>query len=349
MEERKEIILKIVSLGMSTSKALSIAGICKSTFYYKSNGRKKGKRPSGWTLYQNQAVPDEMVVQKIEDTLAQDFIDYGYIRTSKELKNLGYYINKKKVYRIMKEHKFLYPKRRSLKSASKKYVEFSSPLCFRPFETIEVDIKYIYIYGEKRNAYLITMLDVFTRTALGWTLNFDMKTHRVIDLLNQLYVQWLMPQNIDPLKLMVKIRTDNGSQFIAKLFKEHLNQARIQNEYIHPATPQQNGHIESFHKTLTELVCNKYIFEDFEHAHSVLEKFYDVYNNKRIMRSILYKSPIQFFKLWQENLVETKVVNKKIKHFLRERKPENQAFPPNEQLYVHHKLTNKFDKQLITY
>lgn len=349
MEERKEIILKIVSLGMPTSKALSIAGICKSTFYYKRNGRKRGKKPKGWTLYQDQVVPDEMVVQTIENTLGQDFIDYGYIRTAEELKNLGYHINKKKVYRIMKEHKLLYPKRRALKSASKEYVEFSSPLCSRPFEAIEVDIKYIYIHGEKRNAYLITMLDVFTRIALEWTLNLDMKTQRVVDLLNKMYTRWLIPHNIDPLTLMVKIRTDNGSQFIARLFREHLNQAKIQNEYIHPATPQQNGHIESFHKTLTELVCNKYYFEDFDQADCVLEKFFDVYNNKRIMKSILYKPPLQFFKLWQENHVETKVVNKKIKHFLRERKPENQDFPPSEQLYVHHKLNNKLDKQLTLY
>lgn len=44
MEERKEIVIKMVSMGMPTSKALTIAEIPRSTFYYKSNGRKKGKK-----------------------------------------------------------------------------------------------------------------------------------------------------------------------------------------------------------------------------------------------------------------------------------------------------------------
>lgn len=347
MEERKEIVIKMVSMGMPTSKALTIAEIPRSTFYYKSNGRKKGKKPNGWTLYHGKAVSDEMVVEAIEAILGQDFIDYGYIRTTEALKNLGYNINKKKVYRIMKENGLLYPKRRALLKQAKEYVVYNSPLCFRPFEVIEVDIKYIYIAGEKRNAYLITMLDVFTRMALVWTFNFDMKALRVIKLLNQLYSQWLIPHGIDPLKIQVKLRTDNGSQFIARLFRDHLNQAGIKNEYIRPATPQQNGHIESFHKTVSDLVCCKYVFDDYIQAHKTLEAFYDTYNNRRIMKAILYKSPSNFLKLWQENRIETRIVNKKIKHFLREKMPENQAISPAESLCGQNKIKKQFD-QLLT-
>jgi len=39
MEERKEIVIKMVSMGMPTSKALTIAEVPRSAFYYKSNGR----------------------------------------------------------------------------------------------------------------------------------------------------------------------------------------------------------------------------------------------------------------------------------------------------------------------
>lgn len=349
MEERKEIVIKMVSKGMPTSKALTIANIPRSTFYYKSNGKKKGKNPSGWTLHLGKVVSDEKVVEAIQSILGQDFIDYGYIRTTEALKNLGYKINKKKVYRIMKENNLLYPSRKATPKQTKEYVEYSSPLCYRPFEVIEVDIKYIYIAGEKRNAYLITMLDVYTRMALVWTFNFDMKANRVVNLLNQLYSQWLIPHGVDPFKLQVKLRTDNGSQFIAKLFIEHLNQAGIKNEYIRPATPQQNGHIEAFHKTVSELVNNKYVFYDFNQAFETLKKFFDAYNNKRIMKAILYKAPSKFFKLWQENRIETKLINKKIKHFLREKTPENQAISPTEYYCVHDKYIKQSNRLLTSY
>ncbi len=345
MESRKEVVCKMVSLGMRTTKALDIASIARSTYYYKSTGCKKGKRPLGYTKYEGKMVPDSNVIKSIHDILGQEFIDYGYIRTTEALKAIGYQINKKKVYRLMKEQHLLFPKR-FIKGRNKEYVSYTSPICTRPFELIEIDIKYIYIQGEKRNAYLITMLDVFTRKALVWSLNWDMKTQRVIELLNELYTQWLIPLGIDPKKVQIKIRTDNGSQFIAKLFRNRLDEAGIDNEYIHPGTPQQNGHIEAFHKTLSELVCKKYELETIGHARQILSRFYDVYNNKRIMKAILYKTPSEFFKLWKNGNIETTKVNGKIKYFFRERTPEIQAVPSSEILTVQNKNMQQINQSL---
>ncbi len=345
MESRKQVVCKMVSLGMRTEKALMIAAIPRSTYYYKSSGAKKGKRPSGYTLFNGKMVSNSQVIKSILELLEQEFIDYGYIRTTAALVSMGYTINKKKVYRLMKEHGLLYAKRYS-KARNKKYVSYSSPICSRPFELIEIDIKYIYIHGEKRNAYLITMLDVFSRKALVWTLNWNMKTQRVIELLDQLYTQWLIPLNIDPKKIQVKIRTDNGSQFIAKLFRTHLGEASIENEYIQPGTPQQNGHIEAFHNTLTKLVCNKMELESIVQAKRILERFFDTYNNKRIMKSILYKSPSEFIKAWHNGEVVTRKINGKTKHFFRERVPENQASLSSETLIMQNEVINQKNRNL---
>lgn len=326
MESRKQIVCKMVSLGMRTSKALSIAAIPRSTYYYKSTGTKKGKQPSAFTIFNGTSVPNSDVVKTINDILEEEFIDYGYIRTTEALKALGYCINKKKVYRMMDEGKLLFPKR-SVKGSAKEYVSCTSPLCTHPFELFEIDIKYFYVHGQKRNAYLITIFDVFTRLALVWNLNWDMKTHRVISLLNELYSQWLIPLNIEPKETQVKIRSDNGSQFIAKLFRNRLTLDGISNEYIHPGTPQQNGHIEAFHKTLDVLVCKKYVSESLGHAREILTRFYHTYNNKRIMKSVLYKSPVEFLKLWTEGKIGSEVINRKTKYFFKEKRPGYQALP----------------------
>src|SRR5690606_28350687 len=319
MAARKEIVSKTVSQGMPVSKALAIAEIPRSSYYYKSNGKRKGKTPSTHTQWNNLLVDNERVIDEINSILGKEFIDYGYERTASELKKRGFYINKKKVYRLMKENQLLFPKikintgqrqyvdytiplptrplevieldikyiyihglkrheylitmmyvctRNALKKDNKllcpkikintgqrQFVDYTIPLPPRPLEVIELDIKYIYIHGLKRHAYLITMLDVFSRTALVWELNRTMKAKDAVRLVGKLINEWLFPMHLDPHKLSVKIRTDNGSQFIAKTFKDSLQEARISNEYIRPATPQQNAHIESFHNTLSRLVC----------------------------------------------------------------------------------------------
>ena len=346
MEERKQIVRKMVSLGMRTSKALDTASIARSSYYYKSTGGKKGKRPSGFTLLNGNPVPDTDVIKSIHEILGQEFIDYGYIRTTEALKRMGYKINKKKVYRLMKEQRLLYPKRSVKSGGNKKYVLYTSPLCTRPLEMIEVDIKYIYILGERRNAYLITMLDVFTREALVWSLNWDMKTQRVIELLNRLYAQWLIPLGVDPKKIQVKIRTDNGSQFIAKLFRTRLDEAGIENEYIRPGTPQQNGHIEAFHSTLNKLVCNKYELENINDARETLERFFLTYNQKRIMKAILYKTPREFFKVSLNGKIKSKVINGKMKYFFREKRPDKQALPSSEFDNVQNKCMEQLNNSL---
>lgn len=316
MEERKEVVCKMVSIGMRTGKALEIAKIPRSTYYYRSLGSHKGKEPSTHTLKNGQLVSNEQLMNDMNDILGVDFIDYGYARTTKSLVEKGYHVNKKKIYRLMKINHLLLRKKKA--AIKKNYVSDFVPLCTAPFQVMEIDIKYVFIDGLRKNVYLITIFDVFSRAALVWSLDLDMKASRVVYLVNQLLQKWLIPWNIDPKQTKVTIRTDNGSQFIASLFREHLKTADITNEYIQPATPQQNGHIESFHATLTKLVCNKYCFDDLSHALNVFHKFFDVYNNIRIMESILYKTPYVFLMLWKEGRIDAKIENKKVIYFFRE-------------------------------
>jgi len=345
MAARKEIVRRAVSQGMPVNKALVIAEIPRSSYYYKSNGKRIGKVPSTHTKWGNFLVENDMIVKEINAILGREFIDYGYERTASELKKRGYYINKKKVYRLMKENNLLFPKIK-INSGQRKFVDFTVPLPTRPLEAIELDIKYIYIQGLKRHAYLITMLDVFSRTALVWELNVTMKAKDVVRLVEKLIKEWLFPMNLDPGSLTVKIRTDNGSQFVAKTFKDSLQEARICNEYIRPATPQQNAHIESFHNTLSRLVCGKYYFEDVQEAQEVLERFFYTYNHHRIMKSILNMAPIEFLKAWYEGKVSCEIRNRRVIYFLREKPTDekSESLPAETFMFLSkdNQIMNKF-------
>src|SRR5690606_34833530 len=107
----KELELKFKDeLLMAVTKALRIAEVPKSSYYYQPKGARKGKPVSTHTLKRNELVDNQVVVEEINRILSEEFIDYGYVRTTEALKRLGYQINKKKVYRLMKEDHLLYPK-----------------------------------------------------------------------------------------------------------------------------------------------------------------------------------------------------------------------------------------------
>jgi len=321
MEELKEIVNRHISKGMKAEKAAQLAGFSRSSYYYRSNGRRPGKKPTTTTLKSNgEPVENRVLVKDIKDIISPDFIDYGYEKVTAELHKKGYIINRKKVYRLMKENHLLNPKHVTPRQL-KNYVIFSQPYPSQPFEVLEIDIKYIYIRGDRRNAYLITILDVFTRNALVWDLAYSMKSDQVTCLIDQLILNHLQPAELLMKNIQVTIRSDNGTQFVAKTVREHLQKNQIFQEFIKPSTPQQNGYIESFHSTVEKLVCSKFEFESLRHARDVFAKFYETYNSKRILKCLLNKTPKEFLIEWEKDklLVVYNIKTKKQKFFFREK------------------------------
>jgi putative transposase len=317
MEQRKEIVNRYVHQGLTVAKAVTIAGISKSTFYYQSNGRKPGKRPSRFTLHDEEQVPNDRVVEVIEETLAPEFIDYGYRRITGLLRKNKFKINRKKVYRLMNENGLLQRRKKSQNRVARNFVRYTCPEYKHPFATIEIDIKYIYLSEQRRNAYLLTALDTFTRMALAWELALTMKTERVIKLL----VAIKNHPKVEPYRnrMLIRIRTDNGPQFIANDLRIAISRAEFDHEFIQPGTPQQNGHIEAFHSTLQNIVVNHYDLTTISEATDVLERFFHVYNNVRVMDAILGCTPAEFLDQWENGTIEIRERNRKQKFFFRER------------------------------
>src|SRR5215210_4048251 len=133
MEQRRQIVNHYIQAGLSSKIALPISGMSRSTYYYKPNYRKGGKTASTHTYrIDGTCVTNEELVQYIESTLSQPFIDYGANRMALELKNLGFIVNKKKVYRLMKESNLLYPKTRKA-NPDRQFVKYTVPDSNTPF------------------------------------------------------------------------------------------------------------------------------------------------------------------------------------------------------------------------
>ena len=324
MEQKREIVRRYVSQGLKVKRAVDLIGISKGAYYYRPNGRPKGKRPSRYTKKSDGIiVPNEEVVHEIVDLISPEYNDYGYRTVGVLLQREGYKINPKKVHRLMKENQLLHPKVEKGEGIGKVFIKYTVPPLEHPFATVEVDIKYIHIDGENRNAYLITFFCTFSRFVAVWDLSYKMKSEQIIALL-ELFLSH--PEVKGRMKKMI-LRTDNGPQFISRKFTKALKDRGIDHEFTHPGTPQQNGHIESFHSTVTRLICKRMTFESLQQARETFQEFFFQYNYTRVMKSLLYYPPAIFLKLWDRGMIGIKKDknNKEIFFFREKPTPELEA------------------------
>jgi len=336
VEELKTIISQSVSKGMKVATAAKIAGMSKSSYYYKHRQGKPGRKPTTHCKKDDgSVVTNQQVVDKIKAVIGQEFMENGYRKVMYELRDQSYIIGKKKTYRLMRDHRLLLPKP---SKGKRDFVRYTQPLPSEPFEKLEMDIKYIYIKGESRNAYLLTVIDTFTRIALGWVLQYSIINTSVKKLIKQVIDTWLQdyrPPVED--RVTVTIRCDNDCRFVAKKLQQFLKENFIHQEFILPATPQQNAHIESFHSVVEQLVCKKIVFENLEDARAVFKRFYFTYNNIRTISSILYLPPITFLQEWKNGNIGLSFIKRKgrihQKFFFRGQRPKRHSVPP-EELYL---------------
>ena len=81
---------------------LDWCGINRSSFYYRCKSGKQGRRPSTHTqLDDGTEVSNISVILAVKFILGIEFVDYEYRVMSSCLRQEGFLINRKKVYRLM--------------------------------------------------------------------------------------------------------------------------------------------------------------------------------------------------------------------------------------------------------
>ena len=90
------------------------------------------------------------------------------------------------------------------------------------------------------------------------------------------------------------LRSDNGSEFIAKEVQRWLAENRIKTIYIEPASPCQNGFVESFHGRFRDECLNREQLWTLTEARVVIEDFRREYNQLRPHSKLGYQTPVCF-------------------------------------------------------
>lgn len=295
-----------MSLGLKRDTCLSIVGLSKNQFYYKQTGKKAGRKASHFTVWRDPSslllysIDNKDVVQKIVDIKLDPDLPNWYRMITMSLKIMGYFINHKKVYRLMFEYLLLdKPRTRS----GRNFVKFRRVAPIKPLQVLEMDIKYVWIYEVRKYAYVLTVIDTFTRYVLHWAVGFTMQSHQVKEVWEYIIANYLQREGLPQGRVEIEIRNDNGKQFNSKLIidffkKNHLNQV-----FTHPYTPEENGHVESFHNTLGKALKRDH-FTSLSMLENRLKRFYTCYNNERSHSSLKGVAPAKFWSLIVLNKIE---------------------------------------------
>jgi putative transposase len=147
---------------------LKWSGYPRSSWYYQPRTGKRGIQASTHSQKKDGTiVSNEDVTEDIRKVLESDLDFYGYEKMTWELHDLDYIINKKKVYRLMREANLLLIQQRVSTTGKRQFVQFRCIDATAPLEYLVMDIKYVRIDREKQFAYLLTVMDVYSRFAVG--------------------------------------------------------------------------------------------------------------------------------------------------------------------------------------
>ena len=90
------------------------------------------------------------------------------------------------------------------------------------------------------------------------------------------------------------VRSDNGSEFIAKEVQRWLDRAAVRTLYIQKASPWENGYVESFNGKLRDELLNRELFLSLTEARYVLDEWQLEYNHHRPHSGINWQTPAAF-------------------------------------------------------
>lgn len=282
----------------------------RSTYYYKAGTGLPGRKASEFTALKDGRMVSEVTVTGwMVDLLGGEFVDYGYRKVTEWLCwKRDCVINHKKVLRLMREHGLMLPPKAAGGNPDRRRIVEKVPQPSRPREVIELDIKFIRVHGKNRNALVLSFIDLFHREWLPYYVDWNIRQEHVMAMVKELF------GDLKGIKL--RLRSDNGSQFIALELAGLLSEMGIEHEFIRPASPEQNAHIESFHSVMQRAMVRKHQFETLGELKEVLARFRQFYNHERLHSATCFRPPMEFLRCYNAGMVQEKFDSRNRRKFI---------------------------------
>jgi putative transposase len=153
----------------------------------------------------------------------------------------------------------------------------------RPNQVWATDITYIKM--PVGFAYLVALIDVYSRYVISWRLSNTMDTHFCLEMLDEA-LRFASPEIIN---------TDQGSQFTSSDWISRVKTAGVQVSMDGKGRWVDNVIIERFWRTLKHEHVFLHRFEDVRQARRSIGEFIDLYNYRRLHQSLKYQAPAEVY------------------------------------------------------
>ena len=238
----------------------------------------------------------DAIKDKIMDIYNDSKQNYGAPKITKELHKSGEIISERTVGKYMKEMgiraQWVKPWTTTTRDS-----DFSSELHnildeqFNPDRPNAVwctDITYIWTHDGF--VYLTSIMDLYARKIIAWTLSDNMEVSCVIDTINK-------AKSRRKTDLPLIIHSDRGSQYVSKAYREVTEKYQL--SYSHKGYPYDNACIEAFHSLIKREWLNRFSIANYKQAYRLVFEYIETfYNTVRIHSHCNYMSPDEFEKLY---------------------------------------------------
>jgi len=214
--------------------------------------------------------------------LARQYGRYGYRRITALLRQAGWWVNKKRVERIWRREGLKVPQKQPKKG--RLWLNGGSCIRLRPRYPNHV---WSYDFVEDRTHdgrkfRMLNIIDEFARECLAIRVSRKLKAVDVIDVLSDLCILRGIPGDV---------RSDNGSEFVAKAVREWIAAVGARTAYIEPGSPWENGYCESFNSKPRDELLKGEVFYTLREAQVIIENWRRHYNTVRPHSSLGYRPP----------------------------------------------------------
>lgn len=157
-----------------------------------------------------------------------------------------------------------------------------------------------YIWTDTGFVYLTSIMDLFSRKIIAWTLSKNMEVSCVVETVNKAVSRRKTDQPLI-------IHSDRGRQYVAAEYRKVTS--KMQTSYSKKAYPWDNACIESFHALIKREWLTRFKIKNYLQAYSLVFEYIEAfYNTKRIHSHCDYMSPNDFESLYDKILIKAEVI-----------------------------------------
>jgi transposase InsO family protein len=243
----------------------------------------------------NRELENQKLTISIKEVFEESKRTYGSPRVTAELKRRGVNVSKPRVAKLMRLNNLKSKVRKKYRvttnsnhihSISDNHLDRN----FKPNALNEAWVSDItYIRTDEDWWYLTTVIDLYDRQVVGWSLSKTLFTKETIT------PAWKMATSKRKIDNNLIFHSDRGIQYASKEFRDQLNSnSLITQSMSRKGNCWDNAVAESFFKTLKSELIYHQEYKTIEQAKLAVFEYIEIwYNRKRLHSSLGYKTPVE--------------------------------------------------------